>query len=321
MAYLVCMQEDTRCYLKAHHVFGRMAQSANTVIANLEVSKIHAIIEWNGQGWHITDFSSNGTWINESKVAKNTAIPIKSGDMICFAARSSNKFIVKDLSPPCDLLVAYDKNNQRDALELKPYNLFPDEEAPEISLFYENTLGGWFVEHLLDEGHEKESLKHNDIVKFAGNDWQLKVNVKLEDTVQLTPNIDSLDELSFVFNVSADEEATQLVLQASDQSIDLKVRSHHYLTLTLARKRVEDMQNGLQETHQGWSYSDDLSRDLGLELCHLNIQVHRARKQFSDNINNSHLDQLFERQCGQIRLGSQFITINKGGITEFSQTH
>jgi hypothetical protein len=320
MAYLVCIQDNIRCYLKTHHVFGRLAKSANTVISNPEISKIHTIIEWGNHGWHLTDFSSNGTWINNGKVTKNTATPIKLGDIICFAAKSSNEFVVNDISPPCDLLVPYEKNSPQTAIALKPYNLLPNEEAPEISLFYENAIERWFVEYLIDDEREKELLKHNDIVKFAGTGWQLKVNVKLEDTVQLTPNIESLEELSFVFNVSADEEATQLILQAVDQCIDLKVRSHHYLTLTLARKRIEDIKEGLQEAQQGWFYSDNLGKDLGLEPCHLNIQVHRARKQFSDNINNDHLEQLFERQCGRIRLGSQFITINKGGLTEFAQT-
>ncbi len=320
MAFLDCAYENDRHYLKAHHVFGRLAKSANTVISNPEISKIHAIIEWNNHRWYLTDFSSNGTWINDSKVTKNIATPLKTGDIICFAARASTQFTVKDISPPSDLLMPYPSTAQQQAIALNPYNLFPNEEVPEISLFYENTIECWFLEHLLDKKHEKEALNHNDIVRFDGASWQLKVNEKLAETKQLVPNIVSLEELSFVFNVSQDEEATQLMLKTSDQSIDLKVRSHHYLTLILARKRIEDIQKGLQESHQGWLYSDDLSECLGLEQCHLNIQVHRARKQFSDNINNSHLDQLFERQCGKIRLGSQYITINKGGISEFSQT-
>ncbi|MCW9001005.1 MAG: hypothetical protein OQK04_20000, partial [Kangiellaceae bacterium] len=131
-------------------------------------------------------------------------------------------------------------------------------------------------------------------------------------------NVASLDELSFIFNVSGDEESTQLILKTSDQSIDLKVRSHHYLTLNLARKRVEDIKNGLNKEQQGWVFCDQLSQDLGIELSHFNIQIHRARKQFSDSLNNLHLDQLFERQSGKIRLGSQNIFIEKAGIVEYS---
>lgn len=318
MAYLVSKQEGKRCYLRAHHIFGRLHESANTVILKPEVSKIHAIIQWNNPGWSLTDYSSNGTWVNNSKVSKTSVTRIHLADVICFAAKTSNEFVVQDLSPPCDLLIPYKNSNQIDVVTLKPYNLLPDDTTPEICMIYEDSINHWFIERLLDSGKEKEALDHNDIIEFGGAQWQLKVNVKIEQTIPITPSIDSLDELEFVFNISADEEATQLILRTSDQSIDFNIRSHHYLTLTLARKRISDIQNGLDETEQGWFYSDQLSSDLGLDPCHMNIQVHRARKQFSDNVNNTHLDQLFERQSGKIRLGSHRIIIIKGGSCEFS---
>ena len=313
MAYLVSSEEGTRCYLKAHHIFGRLLQSANTVISKPEVSKIHAIVQWINQRWHLTDYSSNGTWINGSKVAKNTATPIKLGDVICFAVKGQNELVVKDLSEPCDLLVPFENAHEETAISLKPYNLLPSEDEPEISLLYEDSTNRWFVEHMLGDEVEPEELNHNDVIQFNSEKWQLKVNVTFEETLNVTPVIKSLNELSFAFNVSADEEAVQLLLNTGDQSIDLNIRTHHYLTLVLARKRVEDIQNGIPTGEQGWMYSEQLSKDLGLEQCHLNIQIHRARKQFSEKIHNNHLAQLFERKVGRVRLGSQRITINKNG--------
>lgn len=318
MAYLVCMQDKSRHYLKAYHVFGRLESSANTLIRSPEISKIHAVLEWDTQGWLLTDFSSNGIWLNSNKIAKNTATSIKKGDSIYFAAKSSNQFVLKDDSPPCDLLVPLENSQIIDAIELKPYCLLPNEESPTLCLFYDDATEHWFMEELLGEANEPRVLNHNDVIKFDGISWQLKVDLKLAQTVRLAPAISSLKELSFIFNTSADEEATRLTLKASDQLIDLNIRSHHYLTLILARKRIEDMKSGITDTEQGWMYAEQLSKDLGVDQCHMNIQVHRARKQFSECLNNSQLTQLFERHSGRIRLGCNHITINKGGRQEFS---
>ena len=318
MAYLLSSEEDNLIYLNTYHIFGRLKQSVNTCIYQPEISKIHAVFEWRQDGWYLTDFSSNGTWLNHRRLPKNEATKLQVGDAIFLASKSTHQLTVEDLSPPSDILLPYPDKNRESLIVLEWYNLLPDSHDPEISLFFDDESASWRLEHLNDDTQTQKSLKHNDVVSFNGRQWQLLVNTQIEETVQLTPNVASLDELSFLFNVSSDEETTQLTLKTSDQAIDLKVRSHHYLTLNLARKRIEDMKNGLNKELQGWVFCDQLSRDLGIELSHFNIQIHRARKQFSDSLNNLHLDQLFERQSGRIRLGSQNILIEKAGETEYS---
>ena len=50
--------------------------------------------------------------------------------------------------------------------------------------------------------------------------------------------------MALEFNVSQDEEETQLSLRVDDQEMDLGTRSHHYLLLLLARTRIQDKDAG-----------------------------------------------------------------------------
>src|SRR5690606_40263655 len=50
-------------------------------------------------------------------------------------------------------------------------------------------------------------------------------------------NTQKLSDFEFVFNLSLDEETTQLELRGPQQSIDLGVRSHHYLMLQRSEER------------------------------------------------------------------------------------
>ncbi len=139
-------------------------------------------------------------------------------------------------------------------------------------------------------------------------------------TVPHLPLIQSVEDVALEFHVSADEESTQLLLHANDSVIDLKVRSHHYLTLNLARQRADDARLARTPAVQGWVPAEVISQSLGLDLCHFNILVHRARKQFSDHINSMVPDVLFERQGGKIRLATPKVEIHKAGQLEYIYT-
>jgi hypothetical protein len=94
----------------------------------------------------------------------------------------------------------------------------------------------------------------------------------------------SENELTFIFSLSQDEESTDLRLQSKTLCIDFEIRSHHYLTALLARYRNQDNQNRIDEHLQGWVSIEKLTTDLGLTESHVNIQIHRARKQLADKL-------------------------------------
>lgn len=313
MAYLLCKKNHQKCYLSAYHVVGRLENAVNTFVEHPEVSKVHFIIEWKSGDWYITDTSSNGTWLNNVKLKKHTATKIQLDDVINLASKSGNEYVVSNVSAPSNLLISPSSDKE---IKLDLYNLLPDEQSPELSLFYNDVTDQWVAEYLA-KTDQKIVIQHDDALRFKGLDWIMKVNSTIDHTVALRPIIFKISDLVFNFDVTADEESTQLILHTADQKIDFRKYNHHYLSLTLARKRIADMEQGLDESEQGWMYIDELSRQLGLAENHINIQVHRARKQFAENI-NSDLDQLFERGNGRIRFGSQFIKICKAGTTEYA---
>jgi hypothetical protein len=121
-----------------------------------------------------------------------------------------------------------------------------------------------------------------------------------------------INDYEFIFNMSLDEETTQLELH-HQQTLDLAVRSHHYLLLQLARHRAEDAERGLDNKSQGWVYADQLAAELGLDNTHMNIQIFRARKQLVDALPDALGQQcLLERRGGKIRFGCEKFKIFKG---------
>lgn len=315
MAFLHDVINNTRCYLYAHHSFGRLAYSVNTVLSDPQISKIHGIIEWENGKWFIRDLSTNGTWLNQEKLIKNKKYPINIGDQIRFTAQGEGIFLVKDLSAPGDLLVPVNCNGSAEveAIELHQYHLLPSDQSPEIVISYEQSRGQWCIETVNDTNQSLRTLNENDFVEFANQQWQLRLSHLESPTEQLPGALHSPDKLDFIFELSLDEESTQLKLVTPDETIDFYIRSHHYLTLSLARYRALDAMRGLDEKNQGWVYTEQLAKDLGIDVGHLNIQIHRARKQFVDTLSkNLGSEYLIQRQAGKIRFGSASFEIYKG---------
>jgi len=134
------------------------------------------------------------------------------------------------------------------------------------------------------------------------------------DATELHPEGDAqLSEFEFVFDLSLDEENTELRLLGKDQILDLGERSHHYLLLHLARWRAVEAARGLDQKSQGWIQSDQLTRDIGVEMPHINILIYRAKQQLAQYVDHSmDLNELVERGRGRMRFGCPRFKIYKG---------
>ena len=319
MATLLNLQTNQKYLLQSHHSFGRLKSSVNTFIPDPYISKVHTFIEWNGQYWLMRDVSTNGTWLNGNKLSKEKSVILHAGDIISLASKTGTSFKVTDVNPPCDLLVPID--HEDDAIELQYFHLISNQGAPKVVLSFNNQTYTWWQEVLtedLTESHEAFELDDREYLHVGGQTWQLQVNRTIDDTCLLRPSVSSLDELTFQFQTSLDEETTQVTLTNSEQSIDLLIRSHHYLTLSLARKRAFDIKLNVEESEQGWVYAECLAKELGLGASHLNIQIYRIRKQFIDALNNAcDSADIIERKGGKLRLASKNFRISKGDTLEF----
>lgn len=117
--------------------------------------------------------------------------------------------------------------------------------------------------------------------------------------------------------VSTNEEHTRLAVFFRDASIDLGEREHHYLLATLARKRLADAKDVIDETAQGWIETKTLARTMGIGSEHLNIQIFRLRQQMQKMLPDcKELHQLIERRRGELRLSNLAFEIYRGSKRE-----
>lgn len=319
MATLFNKKTQQCIFLQSHHSFGRLNNSVNTFLEDSFVSKVHSFIEWNDRYWLLRDVSSNGTWLNGDKLKHNQFAQLKVGDVINFSSRSSNSFEVLDIKPPCDCLIPIDHNSE--VIELEYFHLLSSNKSHKTLLHYNNQTCSWWQEIMDDDLNEPTTaieLRNHEYVLIDGLKWQLQINRPMAETQIIRPRVTSLNELTLLFQTSLDEESTQLMIQIGDKSIDLLVRSHHYLTLCLARQRAIDAQAGIDNSEQGWLYADDLARDLGIDASHLNILIYRIRKQFVEACNNNcETSNIIERNPGKIRLAANHFRIIKGDKVEY----
>jgi len=319
MAYLINKASNTRCYLLSQHTFGRSKSLMGTLIVKSEISKVHAIIEWQSPHWAIRDISKNGTWLNNLQMQENKRFRLSVGDIIYFAGDKSCSFLVEDLSPPNDLLLPCDNDEGvfLDAIELNHYLILPNEESPEIAVYFNQQNSQWYQENLNQKDSQPKVINNKNIIEFDGKQWVFQQDNNEASTKVISDLKPKLKEIKYIFKLSLDEETTQVELHLANETIDLHIRTHHYLLLSLARYFIEDSKNGLDKMSKGWVYTEQLAKDLGIDTVHLNILIHRARKQFSNAFDYVFdTDRLIQRQPGKVRFGGEFFEIYKGDKLE-----
>lgn len=200
------------------------------------------------------------------------------------------------------------------AIFLSNYNLLPDETNLQVALYYNDLEQQWYYEDLRTQLAPRKVFNGEQILVDAEN-WRLQLFSRIDETQLLEHH--EIAQLAFRFDLSLDEESTHLQLKTPESQVDFKVRSHHYLTLHLAREKARHANQGIDAESQGWVDMEMLSRDLGMDTNHLNILIHRARKQFTDQVRQiDNADRLFERQNGKIRFGGEHFSIYKGASLE-----
>ncbi|GGE99594.1 FHA domain-containing protein [Pseudoalteromonas gelatinilytica] len=317
MAVLICKDSGKSIYLRDFHRFGRLAHSVDTLLNYPEVTRIHAVIEWVGPHWYIRDLSKNGVWLNGKKLEKQTKSLLSLHDYISFSEVNNVAYQLVSIEPPKDLLLPV-SNDSLDAIELERYHFLPNNQDPKIIVYFDPNKYTWCYENTDD--HQLMALEDSDIITIDDQQWQLfKAEMtSQENTIDLSPPA-STDDIEFIFSLSLDEEQTELKVKHNDELQDFDVRSHHYLTVLLARYKLADIKNHFAPEVQGWVQVKKLARDLGINECHVNIQIHRARKQFIESFNFMSADTLIERKRGKVRFGGEHYVIYKGQACESTE--
>lgn len=309
-------KNEALSYLNACHCFGRSPTNVDTVINAQEVSRIHAVVEWRNNQWLIRDLSNNGTWINSHKLVKDSPHKLNVGDKIFFASGESHCFAIQNLSPPQNMLLAIGQNGEQVTalpIILADGNLLPNEDNPEIALFYVPSKDQWYKELLIDTDGSAYPVANSDLLYFNHQKWQLKLIPLTENTVLMAKAKLSVHQIKYRFNLSLDEENTELTVTTDDENFYLANKAHHYLTLSLARHRDEDAKQGIDADSQGWRLPKTLTKELGYDITLFNTHVCRAKQQFRDMLDGAcDGDELIERKGKKIRFAGVFYRIYKG---------
>jgi len=301
--------KQTLSYLNAYHCLGRSSTNADTIINFPEISRTHAIIEWKNGDWFIRDISQNGTWLNNQKLIKDHSYKIKEGDNIFLAKAESHQFVVNNIAPPANMLFC----NDEEPIVLDDYNIFPSEDKPEIALFYVPSKDQWYKEFMDDASGRAYAVANFDFLTFNNQNWQLKLNPLSENTVHLEKPKLLAHQINYRFNLSQDEENTELNISTADEKISLSNRTHHYLTLSLARHRDEDAKRGIEACNQGWRLPETLIKELGCDITLFNTHVFRAKQQLREVFKGAcDGDELIEREGKKIRFAGSNYRIYKG---------
>jgi hypothetical protein len=267
-----------------------------------DVSKEHASLRWVGDGWELRDLGSrNGTFVGGQRLAMGERASLLAGTVVRFGATAG--YMVDDDGPPTAMARREDTGEWVAAAHRML--VLPSDDDP-VATVHQDVSGRWVLE--LDG--EASEVVHGGVVSVAGATWRLSLPSLGDRTSEHAPSSRMLQGARLVFRVSSDEEHVALVVRTATEEIDLKARAHHQLALTLARLRLRDEAADVAKPEQGWVYHDELARMLATERTHVNVAIHRLRKQLEDA---AFVDaaSCVERRLtsGQLRLGVSTVKI------------
>lgn len=302
MGHLKHHQSEVRVRLPARCLVGR-SHLCHLRLSARSISGEHALVRWIGPAWEVQDLGSrNGTFVDGRRIAPGEHVALQHESQISFGD-TSDPWLLDDVGPP--VLMAVHCHSGQTVCATDGLLVLPDSEHP-IAVAYYHASGEWVLEQ---EG-QVSVLAEQSIIHVAGGRWRIHLPLSIPGTWEPPSGHVSIDGLILCFRVSTDEEYVHLLVHQGSRVIDLRGRSHHYTLLLLARARLTDQQQGVSTANQGWMYLSDLQSMTKVDEKHLNILIHRARRQMID-AGITEGARLIERRIGtgQLRLGIAQIEI------------
>lgn len=304
MAIVKNLSNGEELILHSQHTIGRDKNNVSCFEGST-VSRKHAIIYWDNNHWQITDFSSNGTKINNSNLHHSTK-KLEKNDLIQFSNDQEGIWKVINLDRPNSYLKRI--QDVSEFIDLGKGLMFPNDENPKWTLF-QNKHSNW----LIDDGETEAVLEHGELYCIDGNEYAFIENESLAET---NINIDITANACFQFLLSEDQEQVSSSIKINDLTLDLGVRVYNHLLLHLAKAKQEDMGSGLNEAASGWVMTEDLKQILSKELLmdvddyYVNTLICRLRKNLMKLSPYGYLfTDIIERKKGKLRFGMPYFKI------------
>ena len=310
MATLKQVKTGQKTELLFDHLFGLACTEPDTALFDASVSPRHASIIWARGAWLLRDYSASGTYVNDESVFPGSDLELKAGDEVKFGGLEQEAWLLLNVDPPTPLLFSLSKGVGN--IFLKENIMLPTVDGSKQSVC-QVSEGRWIYQN----GLAALILKNGDRLGAKESMWRF-VEPASNSGAPTGPSDQVLGltekaSIQSVFQVSQNEEHVSLKLKVNELEIDLKQRIHHYLLLMLARKRIQDKSQGFGPDEQGWLDKGELCHAVGLNESHLNIQIHRFRKQLSMALPiDVNLPKIIDKRHGQIRFDSSDIRICGG---------
>jgi len=282
--------------------------TADLRLDDARVSGDHAVIHYSAGRWEVRDLgSTNGTWVNKSRLHKGDRTILTAGALLMFGGRELT-FELKDASAP----VACARHMRTGEMCLAADGVLelPNDTHPLLQI-YEGLDGRW----LIDSQNEHRYVADRDVVIVDGEGWSLELpdsSAATLDTARLGPFIEAV---TLRFHLSLDEEHIELTLAHDTGEMHLGTRQYHLPLLLLARAWLADAASSPEE--RGWVERDTLCRGLSVDANKLNVDIYRARKQlFALGVLGAANVVVRRIDTGHLRLGVLNVEIWKGGVLE-----
>ena len=297
MSTLRRVGEDPPVDLRVTHLIGR-SSACHLRLHEPGVSAIHASLRWSAEGWELRDLGSrNGTWLNGRRLGPGEGARVCAGNDLGFGGPQAPWRLITDTAPPAR---AFPSDGGAPAVERGGTLALPDRSAPEILIFRDED-GGWWAEG------DGQSCLATDLRQLAagGRTWELDLPDLDRRTPITAPVSGGGARLRLRFQVSRDEEHVTLTARAAEGDVPMGARAHHYLLLTLARRRLADAADAPGDTGaHGWIGVEELMRMFRVEETQLNLQIFRIRRQFAEAGFDAPAAVIERRRgTGQVRIG------------------
>ncbi|MBX2797783.1 MAG: FHA domain-containing protein [Myxococcales bacterium] len=289
MAVLKNVRTGEVVALRAPHRFGR-SRTNHTVLPSAEVSSEHALITY-ADTWQVRDLGSrNGTQLDGTALEPGARVSLTVGARLIFGG-TDDAWEIVSTGPPAPSATCGDEvvEGDPDLLAL------PSPDDPQLLVLRDGETGWQCDDAPVHDGAE---------ITVQGTNWVLQLPEQLAPTEALSSNGPGLDEVALSFRVSRDEEYVELTVHLTGTAHPLPARTHHYLLLTLARARLEDVAEGLGDAEAGWRRADDVERMLRATKNQVHVGIHRLRKELA-GLGVSEAQAIVERRVvtQQLRIG------------------
>ncbi len=268
-----------------------------------DVSKEHAIISWTGHGWTIRDLGSrNGTFINNRRLSANDLVPLESAVELRFGRRE--RWRVDSTDAPSLIAETVDDGEPLRVTGEQMLAFVDDEEI--AGTIARDRQGRW----MLEIGETLRPVVAGEPFEVGGRRWSLTVP-RATTSTEASGSTLSVVDMRLRFTVSG-ERLLKMAVESRGRQLELDPRSHQRLTYTLARLRLDDLARGLDDYETGWISHPKLQDLLDWTRNHVNVNVHRARKQL-ERAGFVDAACLIERRqgSGKLRLGVRDIVIER----------